>query len=263
MTKQLLSALPEESSQRERARRLGLYGLIARWDEIKHESWLGTVLDIEETERKHRSLQRRVRNAKIRDFKTMADFDWDWPTRIDRAHIEELLGLGFMDEAANAVLIGPHGVGKTTIAQNLAHQAVLRGYTARFITASELLNDLAAQDSPAALSRRLHRYCTPSLLVIDEVGYLSYDARHGDLLFEVISRRNGNKPVVVTTNKIFSEWNTVFPNSSCVTALIDRLLHKAEIVSIDGESYRVKEAQERAQMKAKARQSSVRGRKQK
>ena len=262
MTTRVQSVPSDDSDRRERARRLGLYGLLSRWDEVGTEPWIETVLDVEEAERKRRSLRRRVRNAKIGDFKLMADFDWSWPREIDRGQVEDLLGLGFIDEAANAVLVGPNGVGKTTVAQNIAHQAVLRGYTVRFTTASELLNDLAEQDTSTALSRRLRRYCNPSILVVDEVGYLSYDARHGDLLFEVVSRRNGHKPIVLTTNKAFGEWNEVFPNSSCVTALIDRLVHKAEIVSIDGESYRAKEAKERAEKKAKARRTKkARGRK--
>ena len=243
----------DDSDRRERARRLGLYGILAHWDEVANEPWLDGVLDMEEAERKCRSLQRRIHNARIGNFKIIADFDWKWPRKIDRRQVDDLLGLGFMDEGANAVIIGPNGTGKTTIAQNIAHHAVLRGYSVRFTTASELLNDLAEQDTSTALSRRLRRYCNPALLVIDEVGYLSYDSRHGDLLFEVVSRRNGVKPIVLTTNKVFSEWNTVFPNSRCVTALVDRLVHKAEIVAIDGDSYRAKEAKERASRKAKAR----------
>lgn len=260
MTKTATAAPSDDGHRRARAARLGLHGLVARWDEVANEPWLDRVIDFEETERSNRGLLRRVRNARIGTFRAISDFDWSWPSKIDRFQIEDLLGLGFMSEGANAVLIGPNAVGKTTIAQNIAHQAVLRGHTVRFITASELLNDLAAQDSASALSRRLRRYCHPSLLVVDEVGYLSYDSRHGDLLFEVVSRRHGKKSVVLTTNKPFGEWNSVFPNSSSVTALIDRLIHKAEIVPIEGGSYRAKEAKERAESKARLRKAKTRKR---
>lgn len=230
---------------REQAQKLKLYGILAHWETYADASWLPELLAHEEHERQERSLARRVRTAKLGRFKDLASFDWTWPQRIDRELLEEVFSLGFLEEAANVVLVGPNGVGKTTIAENLAHKALLRGFTARFTTASELLNDLASQESTPALTRRLRAYCRPTLLVIDEVGYLSYDSRHADLLFEVVSRRNQEKSTVVTTNRPFAEWGEVFPNASCVVALVDRLVHKAEIIQVEGESYRVKEAKER------------------
>jgi DNA replication protein DnaC len=230
----------------QRAYKLGLYGLVNRWPEFGHEPWVSQLVDCEEAERQHRSLERRMRRSKVGAFKVMADFDWKWPTKGDRELIEELFTFQFLDEAANVVLVGANGVGKTMIAQNLAHQAVQRGHTAIFTTASAMLNDLSAQDGALALQRRLRHYATPKLLVIDEVGYLSYDNRHADLLFEVVNRRYGQRSIVLTTNKPFAEWNDMFPNAACVVTLIDRLVHKAEIVQLaaDG-SYRFKEATER------------------
>ncbi len=236
-----------------RLRRLGLYGLLANLDEILEEPWLERVLELEEAERRRRSLERRIKNARIGTFKPMADFDWSWPEKVDREAIDELFRFGFVEEAANAVLIGPNGVGKSMIARNLAHQAVLRGLTVRFTTASDMLSDLAAQDSDASLARRLRRYCRPQLLVVDEVGYLSYDARYADLLFEVVTRRYEERSVVVTTNKPFTEWADVFPHAACVVTLVDRLIHRAEIISVEAESYRLKEAKERAEAKRKKR----------
>jgi len=175
-------------------------------------------------------------------------------TKCDRSAIEELFSLAFLAEAANVVLIGPNGLGKTMLLKNLAHQAILHGHSARFTLASDMLHDLAAQDSTVALARRLRRYTRSALLAIDEVGYLSYDARYADLLFEVITRRYElQRPILLSTNKAFGEWNQVFPNAASVVALIDRLLHRAEIVALDGKSYRLKEAQERAARKAKSR----------
>lgn len=243
---------------RQRARALGLYGLLASWADVRAAPWLPVVLELEEHERRRRSLERRMRNARLGRFRMIADFDWAFPEALDRGLVEELLELGFVKEAANVVLLGPNGVGKSTIARNLAHEAVLHGYTALFTTASEMLNDLAAQESASALQRRLKRYLRPALLVVDEVGYLSYDTRHADLLFEVVTRRNQQKSTVVTTNKAFSEWNQVFPNASSVTALIDRLIHRAEIVHIQGKSYRMKEAKEREQRRAAARKQRSR-----
>jgi DNA replication protein DnaC len=212
------------------------------------------VLDIEETERARRSLKRRLDYARLGAFKPIADFDWSWPTKCDRPLIEELFSLGFLAESSNVVLIGPNGLGKTMLLKNLIHQAILRGHSARFTLASDMLHDLAAQDSTVALARRVRRYTRSALLAIDEVGYLSYDARYADLLFEVITRRYElNRPIALSTNKAFGEWNQVFPNAACVVALVDRLLHRAEIVNLDGKSYRFKEAQERAARKSKSR----------
>jgi DNA replication protein DnaC len=237
----------------DRARRLGLYGLLACWDEMGDAPWVPALIECEEAERSRRSLERRIRNSKVGRFKPMADFEWSWPKTIDRPLIEELIQLSFIEEATNVILAGPNGVGKSTIAQNIAHQALLRGYTVLCATASAMLNDLAAQDTSMALARRLRRYVNPVVLLIDEVGYLSYDSRAADLLFEVVSRRHEQRPIILTTNKPFAEWNEVFPNASSVTALVDRLLHHAEIVKIGGDSYRVKEAKQQAEEKARKR----------
>lgn len=238
---------------RPRLRRLGFYGLAAHAETWVNEPWFARILDIEDQERQHRSLKRRLDNARLGAFKPIADFDWAWPTQCDRALVEELFSLAFIQEAANVVLIAPNGLGKTMLLKNLAHHAVLHGYTARFTLASDMLHDLAAQDSTTALARRLRRYTTPTVLAIDEVGYLSYDARYADLLFEVVTRRYQERSILLTTNKPFGEWNQVFPNAACVVTLVDRLLHRAEIVALAGKSYRLKEAQERSARKAKSR----------
>jgi DNA replication protein DnaC len=236
-----------------RARQLGLYGLLSDWQAVADAPWLEELLGREETGRQQRSLERRLIASKIGRFKPMADFDYRWPKKIDRFQIDDLFSLTWLNDATNVILIGPNGVGKTMIAQNLLHQAVVRGATALFLTASELLNDLAAQDAPSSLQRRLRRYSSPTVLALDELGYLSYDNRHADLLFEIVTRRYGKKPTVITTNKAFADWNEVFPNATSVVTLVDRLVHHAEIVQLDGDSYRRKEAQERAAQKAQDR----------
>ena len=242
-----------EDDLRARVQRLGLWGVLAHWEETSRAPWLPELVTHEEEERRRRSLERRVRQAKLRQFKPMCDFDWSWPEQIDRDLVSDILTLKFLEDAANIVLVGPNGVGKTMIAKNIAHEAVLRGHTARFITASELLNDLAAQESSAALTRRLRHYCHPTLLVIDEVGYLSTSSDHADLLFEVVTRRYQEKPIVLTTNKPFNEWSEVFPSATIVVTLVDRLIHRSEVVTIDARSYRLKEAKEREKVRRSAR----------
>jgi DNA replication protein DnaC len=247
----------ETSGLRDRALRLSLHGLVAHWQEYANEPWVATLIEREEEERRRRGLERRIRSARIGRFKMLADFDWSWPTSIDRERVEEIFALDFLKTGAtNVVLVGPHGLGKTMLAQNLAYKAVLEGFSVRFTTASELLNDLVAQESQASLARRLQRATRPQLLVLDEVGYLSYDSRHADLLFEVISRRHQKRSTVITTNRAFGDWGEVFPNATCVVALVDRIVHQAEVIEIAGESYRLKEAKEREARRAIARAES-------
>ncbi|AUX35507.1 MULTISPECIES: ATP-binding protein [Sorangium] len=155
---------------KDRLKSLGLFGLLACWEQLADKPWLREVLAIEERERHKRSLERRLKNSRVAAFKPMTDFDWSWPKKIDREAVDDLFGLGFLSTGHNAVLVGPNGVGKTMILKNLAHQAVVRGHTVRFSTASDMLADLAAQESSAALARRLRRYTIPALLCIDEVG---------------------------------------------------------------------------------------------
>lgn len=201
------------------------------------------IVETEQRERTQHSLERRIGRSRLGHFKPLADFDWAWPTRIDRDAVEAAMQLEFLAAARNVVIVAPQGLGKTMIGQNITHAALLAGHAALFVTAAQMLLDLGAQDSARALDRRLRYYASRPLLCIDEIGYLSYDARNADLLFQVVSRRYERKSLILTTNLAFSDWPTIFPNAACTTALIDRVVHHAEIIAIEGESYRRREAQ--------------------
>lgn len=202
----------------------------------------------EQQERGRKSLERRVARSRLGRFKPVADFDWSWPKRIDRDAVEAALRLDFLKDHRNIVLVAPQGLGKTMLAQNIAHQAVLAGHSVLFVTAAQLLLDLGSQDSARGLDRRLRHYCSrTALLVIDEIGYLSYDARNADLLFQVINRRYEQRSLVLTTNLPFSEWGSVFPNAGSAVALVDRLVHHSEIITIEGSSYRRRAAEQHQQ----------------
>lgn len=247
---------PKNDALFKRATNLRLHGVLAHWSELADAPWLPSLLDWEEHARTQRSLDRRLHGARLGRFKALADFDWKWPKQCDRAAIEALMTLEFMAQSVNVILRGNNGVGKSMLAKNVAHQALVQGFTVRFTTAGEMLGELAAMDSDAALRRRLRHYVNPDLLVIDEIGYLSYSNRHADLLFELINRRYESKSTIVTTNKAFADWGEVFPNAACVVSLVDRLVHHSEVIGIEGESYRLKEAQARsADMATKRRKA--------
>lgn len=241
----------------EKATTLKLFGLCVHWHELSSEelAFVEKLLQWEEIENKARGLQRRLSNAKIGRFKPLADFDWNWPEECDKSMVSDWLQLSFIQEATNIILVGNNGLGKSTIAKNIAHTAVLKGHSVLFVSASKMLGDLVSQDGALALQRRLKHYSNPEVLVIDEIGYLSYSNRHADLLFEIVNRRYENKPTIITTNKAFTEWGEVFPNASCAVSLIDRLVHHADIMVIKGGSYRMKEAQERVKKKSKSKKN--------
>jgi DNA replication protein DnaC len=174
----------------------------------------------------------------------MDQFDWAHPKKIDRALVERLLALGFVgaDPAENVLLRGPAGVGKTTIAQNLGLAALEAGYTVRFSTLPAALADLLRQESIPATERRMKRYTSPDLLILDELGYVPCDSRAADLFFNIISRRHGQRSVVITTNLPFKTWGDVFPDAACLGALVDRFAEHCHIVDIDADSYRQRNA---------------------
>lgn len=240
----------------QRAKALKLNGLVENWNEITNQPWVERLLNWEEVYRRAKSLDNRLRSARLGHFKTLAEFDWAWPKQCDRGAIEQWMQLDFIKDATNPILSGPNGVGKSTIACNIAHQAILKGFTALFTTAAGMLNELAAIDSDSALRRRTKYYAQPALLVIDEVGYLSYSNRHADLLFDIISQRYEKKSTFITTNKAFSEWREIFPNATCVVSIVDRLVHHSEIVNIEGDSYRLKEAKEKNLARQQVRRKS-------
>lgn len=233
-------------------RALGLLGLASHLGDLGDAPWLETIIRIEREERTLRGLDRRMKNARLGHFKPLADYDWLWPEKIDRHAIECLMKLDFLERHENVLLVGGIGLGKTMIASNIAYAAIASGRSARFTTASAMLGELVNQDSSAALKRAFRRYTSPAVLVIDELGYLGYGARHADVLFEVVNQRYElRRPIIITTNRTFSEWGDLFPSATCVLPLVDRLIHRCEVIHITGRSYRFKEAEQAEQARKK------------
>jgi DNA replication protein DnaC len=215
--------------------------------EAAHEHWthveyLRRLLAGECDRRRQCRIQRRIRAARFPVLKTLETFNWSWPKRINRAQVENLFRLSFLADQTNVILLGGVGLGKTHLATALGYAACLAGQTVLFATAIDMINSLLAAQAAHRLKNELKRYVGPRLLVIDELGYLPLDKVGAELLFQVISARYERGSIVLTTNKAFKHWPAIFHNDSTLTsAVLDRLLHHAETVVIEGTSYRMKQ----------------------
>ena len=207
-----------------------------------HVDYLAQLADGETALRESRSIERRIRNARFPMLKTIEDFQWSWPRKINRPQIQNLFRLAFINTHTNVVLIGNVGLGKTHLSIALGHAACLNGHSVLFTTAIDIVNTLAAAQAAGRLKRELARYLKPALLVVDELGYLPIDKHGADLLFQIISQRYERAPMVITTNRAYKHWSQIFNNDSTLTsAILDRVLHHADTVIIEGKSFRMKD----------------------
>jgi DNA replication protein DnaC len=201
--------------------------------------FLDQLVTVEQAGRFEQNVAIRTRLARLPSHKTMAEFDYAFQPSVDQQQIAELLTLRFVEAAENVLLLGPPGVGKTHIAAALALETVSRGQTAYFVTLQHFVDYLAAGPEPPAVKLRI--FLRPKLLVLDEVGYLPLSREAANWLFELVSRRYERGSLVVTSNKSYGEWGSLFPDLALASAILDRLLHHSTTVTIRGESYRLKE----------------------
>lgn len=186
-----------------------------------------------------RSVLRRIDAARFPVPKTMAGWNWSWPKKINRMQIEHLMRLHFLEDHSNVILLGSAGLGKTHLACALGHAACLQKHSVLFASTIDVVNRLSAAQSAHQLAREIKRYEKPRVLVLDELGYLPLDKRGAELLFQVISKRYERSSTIITTNIAYKEWPRTFAGDATMTsALLDRLLHHAETVVIEGDSYR-------------------------
>ena len=156
--------------------------------------------------------------------------------------MQNLFRLKFVEDKANVIVLGGVGLGKTHLATALGYAACLKGHSVLFATAVDVINTLAAAHNAGRLKQQLNKYLKPTLIVLDEIGYLPIDKTGADLLFQIISKRYEKGSIVLTSNRVFKKWPEIFNNDSTLTsALLDRLLHHAETVLIEGKSYRMKD----------------------
>jgi DNA replication protein DnaC len=219
------------------------YGELAK--QAAHQQWshvtyLGQLVEGEALLRRDRATKNRIRLARFPVLKTLDQFRWDWPTQINRAQVQHHFTLSFLHDHTNLLYLGGVGLGKTHLATALGYTACLKGHLVLFASAIDVINTLAAAKSAGRLKQELKKYAKPALLICDELGYLPIDKTGADLLFQVISLRYEQGSIIITSNRAFKEWPKIFNNDSTLTsAILDRLLHHAETVVIEGKSFRM------------------------
>lgn len=209
--------------------------------------YLARLVEGELQRRQDRALQRRLKAAHFPLLKTLDQFQWNWPKKINRLQVQQLFRLQFLETHTNVIFLGGVGLGKTHLATALAYTACLAGHAVLFTTAVDAVNALIAAQASGRLKSELHKYLKPAVLCLDEVGYLPIDKTGADLLFQIISHRYEHGSMIITSNRPYKKWAEIFNNDSTLTsALLDRLLHHAETVLIEGTSYRMKDRLEPA-----------------
>ncbi len=217
------------------------FAATAAKNSLSHLDYLAQLIEGEATQRGDRAVTRRIQSARFPVIKTLDTFCWDWPKKINRLQIKDLFRLQFIEDHANVILLGTVGLGKTHLATALGYAACQQGMSVLFANAIDVINTLHAAQTQGTLKAELRKYTNPALLILDEIGYLPIDQRGADLLFQVISARYERGSIILTTNKAFKQWPTIFNGDSTITAaVLDRLLHHGHTVVLEGTSYRMK-----------------------
>jgi len=207
-----------------------------------HIQFLDSLVQGESDQRRQRVIQRRIKEARFPVLKTLEQFRWDWPKKINRLAVQNLFRLGFIKDKANVIFLGTVGLGKTHLATALGYAACMEGHSVLFANAINVINELSAAHKQGGLKVQFKKYLAPTVLILDEVGYLPIDQHGADLLFQTISQRYERGSIILTTNKAFKQWPSIFNNDSTITsAVLDRLLHHAETIVIEGSSFRMKD----------------------
>jgi DNA replication protein DnaC len=210
--------------------------------QLPHIDYLEKLADGEAALRRDRSIQRRIQQARFPVLKTLDQFNWSWPKKVNRLQVKNLFRLQFVADKANVIFLGGVGLGKTHLAAALGYQACLEGHSVLFATAIDVINTLTAAQAAGRMKAELKKYTRPAVLILDELGFLPIDKTGADMLFQVISLRYEQGALVITSNRAFKDWPEIFNNDSTLTsAILDRLLHHAETVVVEGKSFRMKD----------------------
>ncbi len=207
-----------------------------------HIQYLAELIQAQTHQRHDRAIERRICQARFPQIKTLEQFNWSWPKKINQQQVRNMFRLKWIEDKSNVIFIGGVGLGKTHLATALGYEACLKGYSVLFSSAVETINNLTAAKAAGRLKQELKKYLKPDLIVCDELGYLPVDKIGADLLFQIISHRYEKGSLIITTNRVFKNWPEIFNNDSTLTsALLDRLLHHTETAVIEGDSYRMKD----------------------
>lgn len=218
------------------------FAKLAAEQHCDHVTFLAQLIEGEAQRRQDRSIERRVRLARFPVRKSLEQFQWNWPKKVNRAQVQNLFRLKFVDDFANVVFIGGVGLGKTHLATALGLAACQQGHSVLFASTVDVINTLAGAQATGRLKLELRKYARPRVLILDEIGYLPIDKTGADLLFQIISQRYERGSTILTTNRVYKKWAAIFNNDSTLTsAVLDRLLHHAETVTIEGSSFRMKD----------------------
>ncbi|WP_427448963.1 IS21-like element helper ATPase IstB [Pedobacter suwonensis] len=235
---------------KEYSQKLNLPVIADRWsalaeqaskDNVPYSQFLFSLLELEITEKQERIKSTLLKFARFPYRKTINQFDFTVQLDLDERRIRELMNLSFLDNKENLIFLGPPGIGKTHLAVAIGMEAITKGMKTYFITMSELVSQLRKAEQQGNLEKKIGSFIKPSVLIIDEIGYLNLDTQSAHYLFQVISRRYERGSIILTSNKGFGEWGEMVGDPIIATAMLDRLLHHSRIINLKGDSYRLKE----------------------